>query len=333
MFIDSVLYGRADTTTISATSSSTSVSFSSSTSASTATSSSPVSGSSSSSTSSASISSSSTSTSSSASSSFTSVSSTQSSSITSSASSTSASATPSQSASDSNSDGKEIGAIVGGVIGGLMILTLLSVIFTVLRRRRRNAKKRPRGSVYLDKMDQSQLDTFFKQKPRSNVDSMHSSSSMPLLSLPQVDTSLTLQPDTTTGYTDLPVPVPVPYSDREPTGAAHENDQNGPGDSESVHSVFLPSPYSQHGHNGNGDDAPLEPPQPRLMNPSSRPESQFYAPIPVQAGDFSMKTLEASASSSRSSTPMSLSMVHGKKEQTAHSPPLNEASASQGSSD
>ncbi|KAJ3877908.1 hypothetical protein F5051DRAFT_452679 [Lentinula edodes] len=320
MFIDSVVFGRADTTTslnTSVSSTSTSNSSPSSTSSTTIGSSSV-----STSSSSSSLPSSSSSSASSSPSSSTSASSTQSNSITSTVSSTSASSSASSSSTpSSDGHGREIGAIVGGVIGGVVVLTLLSVIFSVLRRRRRNAKKRPRGSVYLGKMDQSQLDTFLKQKPRSNVDSLHSSSSIPLLSLPQMDTTLTTRLETAPQYTD----VPAPYSDQE-SGAAQGNDQNGPGDgSESGHSVFLPSPYSHHGHDGNGDDVP-EPTQPRFVTPPPRPESQFYAPIPVQAGDFSMKALEASASGSRSSTPVSLSMIHGKKDTS--SPPLHAANAS-----
>ncbi|KAJ3800093.1 hypothetical protein GGU11DRAFT_742809 [Lentinula aff. detonsa] len=321
MFIDSVLFARADTTTSSASSLTTSVSTSNSTPTSTTVTSSGSSSSSSSPSSSASSSTASTSASSSSSSS----SSTQSTSITSSASSTSATASATSSRSSSSSDGKEIGAIVGGVIGGLVVLTLLSVVFTALRRKRRNAKKRPRGSVYLGNMDQNQLDTFLKQKPRTNVDSLHSSSSMPLLSLPQVDT--TLQHDIATEYTD--VPAPNSYRDYQPN-AAQGNDQNGTGgESESGHSLFLPSPYSQHGHDGNDDDVPPELPQPRLMTPSLRPESQFYEPIPVQVGDFSIKALEESASGSRSSTPVSLSMMHGKNGvNITSSPPVHEENAS-----
>ncbi|KAJ3992704.1 hypothetical protein F5050DRAFT_1715074 [Lentinula boryana] len=323
MFIDSVLFARADTTTSSASSLTTSVSTSNSTPTSTTVTSSGSSSSSSSPSSSASSSTASTSTSASSSSSTSS--STQSTSITSSASSTSATASATSSQSSSSSDAKEIGAIVGGVIGGLVVLTLLSVVFTALRRKRRNAKKRPRGSVYLGNMDQNQLDTFLKQKPRTNVDSLHSSSTMPLLSLPQVNT--TLQDDIATEYTD--VPAPNSYRDYQPN-AAQGNDQNGTGgESESGHSLFLPSPYSQHGHDGNGDDAPPELPQLRLMTPSLRPESQFYEPIPVQVGNFSMKALEESASGSRSSTPVSLSMKHGKDGvNTTSSPPVNEENVS-----
>ncbi|KAJ3763568.1 hypothetical protein EV360DRAFT_66167 [Lentinula raphanica] len=220
------------------------------------------------------------------------------------------------------SEGQEIGAIVGGVIGGLVVLTLLSVIFTVLRRKRRNAKKRPRGSVYLGNMDQSQLDTFLKQKPRANVDSLHSSSSMPLLSLPQMDT--TLPHDIATEYTD----VPASSLNIDAPDAAEGNDQNGNADeSETGHSLFLPSPYSQHGHDGNGDDVPPEMPQSRLITPSPRPESQFYAPIPVQAGDYSIKALESSASGSRPSTPFSLSMIHDQTGVETASPSLNAGNA------
>ncbi|KAJ3986605.1 hypothetical protein F5890DRAFT_1502502 [Lentinula detonsa] len=321
MFIDSVLFARADTTTTSASSVTTSVSTSNSTPTSTTVTSSGSSSTSSSPSSSASSSTASTSASSSSSTS----SSSQSTSITSSASSTSATASATSSQSSSSSSGKEIGAIVGGVIGGLVVLTLLSVVFTALRRKRRNAKKRPRGSVYLGNMDQNQLDTFLKQKPRTNVDSLHSSSSMPLLSLPQVDT--TLQHDIATEYTD--VPAPNSYRDYQPN-AAQGNDQNGTHDeSESGHSLFLPSPYSQHGHDGNDDDVPPELPQPRLMTPTLRPESQFYEPIPVQVGDFSMKALEESASGSRSNTPVSLSMTHGKNGvNTTSSPPVHEENTS-----
>ncbi|KAJ3724422.1 hypothetical protein C8R42DRAFT_719118 [Lentinula raphanica] len=324
MYIDTVLFARADTTTDSTsttTSDSTSGSASSSTntqsSGSTSTSSSPSTSSSSSVTTTNASSSLSTSTLSSSSSTS---SSSQSASTTSSASSASSSAT--SSSSPSSSEGQEIGAIVGGVIGGLVVLTLLSVIFTVLRRKRRNAKKRPRGSVYLGNMDQSQLDTFLKQKPRANVDSLHSSSSMPLLSLPQMDT--TLPHDIATEYTD----VPASSLNIDAPDAAEGNDQNGNADeSETGHSLFLPSPYSQHGHDGNGDDVPPEMPQSRLITPSPRPESQFYAPIPVQAGDYSIKALESSASGSRPSTPFSLSMIHDQTGVETASPSLNAGNA------
>jgi hypothetical protein len=182
------------------------------------------------------------------------------------------------------------------------VLTLLSVIFTAFRRRSRNARKRPRGSVYLGNMEHSNLDTFLSQARRPNVSSIHSS--VPLLSVPQVGTDSREEPPTE--YRDTPdhghgvaAPVlPSPLSDHD-----HNTVQNGDEGTDTGHSSFLPSPYSQLGHGGDESDTVAGEPQSRSMTNSPRPESTFYAPIAVQGGDFSLAALERSTAGSRSGTP------------------------------
>ncbi|KAE9411585.1 hypothetical protein BT96DRAFT_1011370 [Gymnopus androsaceus JB14] len=289
MFITRTVYGRAGSSTTTSPSSTTASSTStSSVSTSTTTSSSSSTTSSSSSSSSPSSSSvSSTSSSSSSSSSSTSSSSTSS---TSSSTSASASAT-STSASSSHSSHSIIGPIVGGAIAGVVVLALLSFMITALRRKRRNARKRPRGSVYIGNMD-----PFLGSAPRANKDSMHSN--LPLLSVPHTG------PSTPSEYTDAAVPyMPSPYSDH-----GHGTGQQDNGDT----SGYLPSPYSQHGHGDetqeSGGPVPELPP-PRLLTASPRPASEFYDPIVVQPAEISFRALEGAVSGSRPGTPVSLSMT------------------------
>ncbi|KIK67492.1 hypothetical protein GYMLUDRAFT_238770 [Collybiopsis luxurians FD-317 M1] len=311
MFNNLTYYGRADPTQTAASTSSPSSTTSSNSASTTGGSSSAAqttgSSSSSPSSSSSTPSSSSSSSNSTSSTPSASTSSTQSSSTTSSASSTSATATPTQSSHSSSGTAKEVGAIVGGVIAGLALLTLLSVIFTALRRKRRNARKRPRGSVYLGNMEQS----FLEPKSRPNVSSMHSS--VPLLSVPEAESD---SRDAPTAYTDTPAQprLPSPYSDHDhgaasETGRTHDEEV----ESQSGHSAsgYLPSPYSQLGHGGgSGEEDMTGLPQSRSLASSPRPTSEFYGPVPVPVGDFSMRALEATAAGSRPGTPVSLSMAH-----------------------
>lgn len=153
-------------------------------------------------------------------------------------------------------------------------------------------------------MDENQLNAFVGQKPRSGVNSVHSS--VPLLSVPPVDASS--RDETPAQYRDAPAPMLSPYSDH-----GHGNVTAVP--------EYLPSPYSQHGHgddnqdtysqHGYGDEVSVSDlPPPRILTASPRPESAFYAPIAVQPADMSIRVLEEAVAGSRSGTPVSLSMPH-----------------------
>ncbi|KAF5393358.1 hypothetical protein D9757_000528 [Collybiopsis confluens] len=265
---------RADSTSTTAASSSTASTNSPSTTASSSRSvSSSTSSSSASSSASSSLSSTSTSLSSSAS-----ASSTQSSSTTSSASSTSATTSATNTPQPSSGSKLNIGAIVGGAVAGIVVLILLSIIFTAFRRRRHNTRKRPRGSVFLGNVDQR----FLEQKPRSNVSSVHSS--VPLLSVvSQGDPDL--RQEQPAHYTDTPVEsrLPSPYSNHG-HDAVPETSQSyyEEGESRSGHSAYLPSPYSQLGHGDVSEEAVAGLPQAGSITASHNPLAHFYAPVAVR---------------------------------------------------
>ncbi|KAF5348652.1 hypothetical protein D9758_006788 [Tetrapyrgos nigripes] len=224
-----------------------------------------------------------------------------SSSITSSSTSASASAIHSSSSGSSHT-GRLIGGIIGGVVGGLILITLISILFTGWRRRRNNARKRPRGSVYFnsikmtrdarEKDAHSSVSHFLSpsshppQLPRHTTDSLTSSMSLLPARLEEREsmhhnTNSTAAPDAHDGQG-----LRSPYS--IDVGSRGGHIPEGSSDS-----LPMPSPYSEHGH-GNEDepDSPMPPP---VLAAYDRDDFRRMSLIQP---DFSLAALEASLTGS-----------------------------------
>ncbi|KAK7472482.1 hypothetical protein VKT23_000597 [Stygiomarasmius scandens] len=239
-----------------------------------------------------------------------------SSSSSSSTSRSSASASPTGSPSSSSNKAKLVGGIVGGVIGGLIVFILLSVLFSAWRRRRNDARKRPRGSVFFDAKkvkkegDDEALNQFLSSpslNPRTVSNHTESMTSVPLLSVPFNDGHRGTEHDNSSSTSRTATPTNLeeerrlrsPYSVDE----GHRDDEFGHNPENSSTSLPMPSPYSEHGHGHFMDENDFNVSELAMPTPvfAAASRGNDFRRMSLVRSDFSLAALEAAT------TPKSLS--------------------------
>ncbi|KAI3618861.1 hypothetical protein WG66_000555 [Moniliophthora roreri] len=233
----------------------------------------------------------------------------------SSASFSSASSTPtltSESSGSGSSNSVLIGSIVGGVIGGLLLLSIVSILFSAWRRRRNDARKRPRMSIVAGDMPSRgkrpatlyTLDSFLMPTVTANAQMkpshQHHASEASAVAVPLLGTSSTGTSTTTERIRGV---------DEHGAVIEHYSDDVRPPSRGSVtqrtEESHLVSPYSVDDHSaGSSNDETA----PRI--PSSN--QAIFAPLIVPAAGFRLDLLphqESATSAPRRPTPPILSFI------------------------